>query len=570
MREMRSSAPHSASVAVVGAGPVGSCVAIEAALRGLDVVVVESRSANGIPSAKCNTVAARTMETFRRFGISDKVRAAGLPDDYPTDVIYAASIAGPEIVRIAQPSRNERHLAGFPDSDWRTPEPVVRLSQIYLEPILWDRLRSLPNVHVLHDTVVERYEQHAEGVTAHARRDDGTEALIASRFLVGADGGRSTIRRAMGVELIGDTEIGRTRTSLVRCPEIRKLFGDRRPAWMSWIVNHLVKGNVIAIDGEDLWLLHRSVPGVEFDELDLDESIQNLLGADHSVSYEVLSHEDWVGRRLVAERFRDGNVFITGDAAHLWVPFAGYGMNAGIADGVNLAWLLSAVIKGWAPESILGAYEAERLPITEQVSRLAMEKVLENASAIGGGVPPIELSDPGPPGQEIRDFVAPILRDINLPQFAPAGLNFGYYYDSSPIISYDGSEAPNYTMGEVTPSTVPGCRMPHFEASGVPILDLLGPDYTLIQFNPDIDCSEFLGASERAGLPITVVVTQRPPDQDVFVHDLLIVRFDQHVAWRGNVLSQHLTLIDVLLGRVSQSGYLISRSTRPSYPTVST
>ena len=468
------------------------------------------------------------METFRRFGIADAVRNAGLPDDYPTDVIYATSIAGPEIVRIAQPSRNERHQGGFPDSDWLTPEPVVRVSQIYLEPILWDRMRILPNVLVLNDTTVERYEQSSEGVTVYARHDDGSEVMVASRFLVGCDGGRSTIRKAMGVDLVGDAEIGRTRTSLVRSTEIRKLFGDRRPAWMNWVINDRVKGNVIAIDGEELWLLHRSVPGSDFEEVELDRSIQDLLGADHRVDYDVLSHEDWIGRRLVADRFRDGHVFIAGDAAHLWVPYAGYGMNAGIADGVTLAWLLSAVAKGWAPESILAAYEAERLPITDQVSRLAMEIVLQNAAAISGGSPPPELSDPGPAGQEIRDFLSPILRDMNIPQFAPAGLNFGYFYDASPIISYDGTEPPPYTMGDVTPSTVPGCRMPHFEVGDTPILDLLGPDYTLIRFDPTIDLSAFLRISHDTGLPIVVVDAERPAVPEVFNHNLLIVRFVAH------------------------------------------
>ena len=538
-----------AAIVVAGAGPVGTCLAIDAALRGLEVVVVEPRAADEAPSAKCNTVAARTMETFRRFGIAEEVRGAGLPDDFPTDVIYTTSVAGPEIVRIAQPSRNERHLDGYPDSGWATPEPVVRVSQLFLEPILWARMRSLPSVTVLHDTTVEGYEQDADGVTTRARRADGTELVLRSRFLVGCDGGRSTIRRAMGVRLTGDAELGNTRTSLVRSSAIRGLFGDRRPAWMSWIVNDRVRGNVVAIDGVERWLLHRAVPpGCAFDDLDFDGSIQALLGAAEPVPYEVLGHEDWTGRRLVAERFRDGNVFIAGDAAHLWVPYAGYGMNAGIADACSLAWLLSAVLTGWAPESILDAYEAERLPITDQVSRLAMDIVLENAAAMGASAPPPELADPGPAGQELRDQIGPILRDINPAQFAPEGLNFGYFYDSSPIIVGDGSTAPTYTMGSATPSTVPGCRMPHLDVDGRPILDLLGPDYTLVRFDPDVDVSAFVDATDDAGLPLVTVDAPRPADREVFAHPLVIVRADQHVAWRGDALGADRPLIDHLRG----------------------
>jgi 2-polyprenyl-6-methoxyphenol hydroxylase-like FAD-dependent oxidoreductase len=493
------------------------------------------------------------METFRRFGIADEVRAAGLPDDFPTDVIYTTSIAGPEIVRIAQPSRAERHLGGFPDSDWLTPEPVVRVSQIYLEPILDARLRSSPNVTVLNDVVVERYEQDGESATTYARRRDGEEVVLTTRFLVGCDGGRSTIRKTMGVALVGDAELGRTRTSLVRTRDIRPLFGDRRPAWMSWVVNPEVRGTVVAIDGSELWLLHRLVPGDDFESIDLDASIQALIGADEPIGYEVVHHEDWTGRRLVAERFRDGNVFLAGDAAHLWVPYAGYGMNAGIADGVELAWLLSAVLTGWAPPAILDAYEAERLPITDQVSRLAMDLVLQNAAALADRPPTPELADPGPAGDERREVIGPILRDLNLPQFAPEGLNFGYFYDDSPIIAYDDTPPPLYTMGEATPSTVPGCRLPHFLVDGEPVLDRLGPDYTLIRFDPEIEVGALVGAAAAAGVPLAVVDAARPETPPVFEHPLVVVRFDQHVVWRGHDVRDAPQLVDRLRATPSDS-----------------
>ena len=106
----------------------------------------------------------------------------------------------------------------------------------------------------------------------------------------------------------------------------------------------------------------------DFESVDRDQSIRDILGVDYSFKYEIISKEDWFGRRLVANRFRDGHVFLCGNSAHVWVPYAGYGMNAGIADAANLAWLLAARLNGWGGPSILDAYEAERLPeITEQV-----------------------------------------------------------------------------------------------------------------------------------------------------------------------------------------------------------
>jgi 2-polyprenyl-6-methoxyphenol hydroxylase-like FAD-dependent oxidoreductase len=525
----------SATLAVAGAGPVGLSLAIEAAMRGLDVVVIELREPRQPPNAKCNTVGARSMEAFRRFGIAAEVRAAGLPDDYPTDVLFCTALNGHEITRIRLPSRNERDSKNFLDSRWLTPEPMVRVSQIFLEPILFDRLAREPKVTILNNTRVAGYEQDPDGVRVRCETGDGRDLVVQARFLAGCDGGRSTVRRAMGVRLVGDAELGRMRTSLVRSPAIRDLFGDRRPALFSFVTNEKVRGSVVAIDGEERWLLHRRVPREKgFDELDFDQSIRDMLGVGEELTYEVINHEDWTGRRLVAERFRDGSVFLAGDAAHIWVPWGGYGMNAGIADGVELAWLLSAVVKGWAPLGILDAYEAERLPITDQVSRLAMNKGQELVDAWGTPSEIAEMSRDGEAADRRRATVAPVLLDINVPQFTPEGLNFGYYYDASPIIVYDGESPPPYTMGSATPSTVPGCRMPHFWVDGTSIYDRLGLDYTLLRFDPAVDVTPLMSAAVSAAVPFELCDVRRPDSPDVFQRSLLIVRPDQHVAWRGD------------------------------------
>ncbi|MGN0065715.1 MAG: FAD-dependent monooxygenase [Nocardioides sp.] len=538
-------------IVVAGAGPVGTCLAIDAALRGVDVVVVEARAADDPPDAKCNTIASRTMETFRRFGIAEEVRAAGLPDDYPTDTVYATSLSGPELTRITMPSRAERPRSGFHDDHWPTPEPMVRESQLWLEPILRAKLLSLPNVRFLARTEVTGHAQDADGVTVRCRDLDEDRSFdLQAAYLVGCDGGASRVRKAMGVRLAGDAEIARTRTTLVRSSGIRALFGDRRPAWMTWVVNHQARGNVVAIDGEDLWLVHRALPTGEtdFEALDADQSLRDVLGVGPDFAYEVLKHEDWVGRRLVASRFRDGRVFLAGDAAHLWVPFAGYGMNAGIADAVNLSWLLSAVLEGWADPGIIDAYEAERLPITEQVSRFAMAKLEENAAAMSERSAPRVLSSRGLLGRALRRRLGRRLFEINVPQMSPEGLNFGYYYEASPIIVADGEQAPAYDMGSFTPSTVPGCRLPHFTVDGTSVLDLLGPRYTLLRLDPAVDVSGLAGS----GLPLVVVDVPRPPEP-AFRHALLLVRADTHVVWRGDSLPHDTTALVALLRGVPTS-----------------
>lgn len=537
-----------APIIVAGAGPVGTCLAIDAAMRGVRVIVIEPRGAGDPPDAKCNTIAARTMETFRRFGIAEQVRAAGLPDDYPTDTIYTTSLAGPELTRITMPSRAERASPGFLDSDWPTPEPMVRESQLWLEPILREKMAAMEAVRFLPRTEATGYTQDADGVTVHCRDIDEDRSFdLRSAYFVGCDGGTSRVRKAMGVGLSGDAEIARTRTSLIRSSAIKALFGNRRPAWMSWVINHKARGNVVAIDGEDLWLVHCGLWGgnKDFDSIDLDQSIRDVLGVDADFPFEIIKHEDWIGRRLVADRFRDGRVFVAGDAAHLWVPYAGYGMNAGIADAMNLSWVLCAAVNGWADPAIVDAYEAERLPITDQVSRFAMGKLEENSAALGGRAVPQSLSS--------RNFIAKILRkklgaklySINAAQMSPVGLNFGYYYTGSPLIVEDGEKAPDYDMGTFTASTVPGCRLPHFRVDGASILDLLGADYTLIRFDPQVEVSRLVDTE----LPFRVVDAAQPADR-AFRHKLLIVRADTHIAWRGDAIPDDaLALADRLRGK---------------------
>ena len=119
----------------------------------------------------------------------------------------------------------------------------------------------------------------------------------------------------------------------------------------------------------------------DFESVDRDRCLRLVVGVGPDFDYEVISKEDWYGRRLIADKFRDRRVFVCGDAAHIWVPFAGYGMNAGIADAMNLSWMLAGVLHGWADPAILHAHEAERWPITEQVSHYAMNTSVAMARA---------------------------------------------------------------------------------------------------------------------------------------------------------------------------------------------
>src|SRR3979409_1106707 len=143
-------------VLIVGAGPVGLTLAIDLAWRGVDVTGVETRARPAPPEPKCNHVAARTMEIFRRLGVAEKVRDAGLPADYPHDISYRTTFTGQELTRIRIPCRRDRFTAkNGPDCNWPTPEPPHRINQIFLEPILFEHAAAQPRIRIISRTSVE-------------------------------------------------------------------------------------------------------------------------------------------------------------------------------------------------------------------------------------------------------------------------------------------------------------------------------------------------------------------------------------------------------------------------------
>ncbi|HEY5210317.1 MAG TPA: FAD-dependent oxidoreductase [Stellaceae bacterium] len=539
------------SVLIVGAGPVGLTLAIDLAWRGIDVMMVETRHRGEPPSVKCNHVAARSMEVFRRLGLVEEVRDAGLPAEFPNDIAYRTTATGIEVARIPIPGRATRYTdKSGPDGWWPTPEPAHRINQIYLEPILFRHAAAMPTLRILTRTRCDEVTQSARGVTASVLDlDTGERQSIACDYLVGCDGGRSEIRRAIGATLSGDAVVQRVQSTFIRAPSLLGLM-RHPPCWGTFAVNPRRTGNMYAIDGRETWLIHNYLrPGEDdFDAVDRDRCIRLILGVGADFDYEIISKEDWIGRRLVADRFRDRRVFLCGDAAHIWVPMGGYGMNAGIADAANLAWLLAARVKGWGAPAILDAYEAERQPITEQVSRFAMDHAI--ALSRQRAAVPEDIEAPGAAGDATRAQFGRALYDLNVNQYCAGGLNFGYFYDASPIIAYDGEAAPAYTMADFMPSTVPGCRTPHLWLhDGRSLYDALGPDFTLLRFDRSIDVGPLVAAAQARQFPLAVLDVEAEAAAALYPRKLLLSRPDVHVAWRGDAApADPLALIDQVRG----------------------
>ncbi|MDE2007183.1 MAG: FAD-dependent monooxygenase [Rhodospirillales bacterium] len=524
-----------APVLIVGGGPVGLSLAMDLARRGVRVVVAEARARGVPPSVKCNHVAARTMEAFRALGIARAIREApGLPEDYPNDVAFRTTTTGVEFARIHIPCRRDRYTdRSGPDGHWPTPEPPHRINQIYLEPALAAAAEARTEITLLWGTRVTGFAESADGVLAAAEDADGP-IEIAADWMVGCDGAHSEIRRAIGARFTGDAAVSRTQSTDIRAPDLLARM-RAPPAWSLQSYNPRRSANMFAIDGRERWLVHNYLrpDEADFAAVDRDRCLRDIMGVDEGFRIEILGREDWIGRRMLADRFRRGRVFLCGDAAHIWVPFAGYGMNAGITDATALSWMLAATIAGWGGTGLLDAYEAERWPITEQVSKYAMDTAQRLAGA--RGAVPEAIEDPGAAGAAARaDFGARLLA-LNTPQFCCGGLNFGYFYDRSPIVAYDGEAAPGYTMDRFTPATVPGCRAPHlWLIDGGSLYDALGPWFTLIRRDPRADAAPIAAAAAAQGVPLSVLDLRAEEAAALYPEAMVLVRPDRHIAWRGN------------------------------------
>ena len=546
-------------VLIVGGGPVGLTLAMDLAWRGIDVVVAERRPPDDPPNVKCGQIGARSMETFRRLGVADKLRGIGLPADYPNDIVSATSVTGIELSRVLIPARGARPTpaAVGPDTAWPTPEHTHRCNQKFFEPVLFAHAAAQQRIRILHRTEIMDLAQGEQGVTASAvDLDSGTRTSIACDYLVGCDGASSFVRKSIGSEFVGAPVLQYAQSFHIRAPQLRSLLPGK-PAWLYFSLNPRRCGVTMAVDGRETWNIQNfSHPGESrLDHLDRDWVIRSILGVGPDFEYELLSCEDWVARRLVANKLRDRRVFICGDAAHVWMPLGGFGMSAGIADAANLAWKLAGVLHGWATAEILDAYEAERQPITDQASRIISDighQVMMQRHELS---PDIERLDAI--GEAARTAAGQLAYALDVEQQCCGGLNFGYFYDRSPIIAYDREQAPTYTMGTFTSTTVPGCRAPHIWIEGRRSLyDAMGPDYTLLRLDPAAGISGIVAAAAQRGLPLGVLDVRSPEASVLYRHKLVLVRPDQHVAWRGDAEpADPLDLVDLVRGatRVSMA-----------------
>lgn len=513
-------------VIIVGAGPSGIATAIELASNGVSCIVIEqSERAGYAPRAKTTHV--RTRELLRRWGIADKLaEASPFGVDYPSDVYFVTALSGKEIARI------ENAMYCAPEKDQRYSEHGQWIPQYKLEAVLRDHALSHPQIDIRYGCEFLSFSQDEQAVCVSVRTagKDEPDVLIGS-YLVGADGARSAVRRAMGASMEGKSGLSRNYNIIFRAPGMRDAH-PHGPGIMYWQVNKHAPSMIGPMDQDDIWFfMPTGVPqDASYSAEDAADLIRRSTGIDLPI--EVLSHDVWIANRLLATTYRAGRAYLVGDACHLHPPFGGYGMNMGVADGVDLGWKLAAVISGWGGEALLESYERERRPTHEYV----LEEAESNHALIPHTMLRPHLDEESPEGEAARrDLAAEIL--ANKPaEFRALGVVLGYCYDDSPIIVREPGEGSWQKCRTYQPSALPGSIAPHYWLDdGRSLYDLFGKGFTLLVFDTEHDDAVASILEEAAGLgvPVTVVPISNPSIAALYAEPLAVVRPDQHVAWRG-------------------------------------
>ncbi len=539
---MRSEGAIDVPVVIIGAGPVGLTLSLELSARGIrHLVMGQDLSTSTHP--KCNTTNARSMEHFRRLGLSEKIRFGGLPSDYPSDIVYTTRLGCEEIVRVQFPSpRSAVELARERATIWPTPEPQHRISQIYLESILFEEARTREPSDVRMGWQMQKFQEFPSRVEVGAVEVATDRSITVNcKWLVGCDGARSAVRNQLGIALTGISgtrrEIfgGTMVATYYQSRELARLLQDRK-GFMYWTLNPDIRSVTVAIDGRDRFLTHFQLPeGSDSRTVTAADVFTKIVGRDADIS--VLSSAVWkAGLQLVAERFSTKRVFLAGDAAHLFTPTGGFGMNTGIDDVMNLGWKIAAAEQGWAGDGLLDSYDAERRPIGYRNTRAA-SKV---ADTIAGFTIPINIEADGAPGQEARRFVARQIENIAVEEFQTTGVQLGVRYEDSPIIVPDGTEAPPDEPTQYVPSGRPGSRLPHFyRTDGTSIYDQLGAGFTFLNGSGlSIDLTAYRRSKPSGCVPIEQLMVSEPGINVLLQGKYLLIRPDQHVAWRSDELPQ--------------------------------
>ncbi|MDX3690183.1 FAD-dependent monooxygenase [Streptomyces europaeiscabiei] len=380
---------HHVPVLVVGGSLVGLSASVFLGRLGVPHMLVERHAGTSIhPRGRGNNV--RTMELFRAAGVEQGIRRAAATLAGNHGILQTPTLVGDAGEWLFKEIDAGGGLARFSPSSW------CLCSQNDLEPVLIEHAAQYGG-DLRYSTEMMSFDSDPSGVTAIVKsRDTGEHTTIRADYLIAADGPRSPIREQLGIGHSGPGDLFHNVSVTFHSRGLAEVVGDRRFI-VCYLTNPDADGALLPVDNRENWVFHapwhpeHGETLEEFTEERCVEHIRRAVGV-ADLDVEITGKAPWHAAQRVAGSYRSGRVFLAGDSAHEMSPTGAFGSNTGIQDAHNLAWKLAAVLGGWAGESLLETYDAERRPVAEATSARAAARSVEHshpgfapAPGVGGG-----------------------------------------------------------------------------------------------------------------------------------------------------------------------------------------
>lgn len=547
-------------VLIAGGGPVGLMTALELNKQGVKAILIE-RNPTTTRHPKMDITNGRSMELFRRWGVHEKLRAVAIPESHGFNIIWLTNLVGHELTRFEYPTVAEyREQAKAANDGTRTLEPAMRVSQVFIEPVLKEHLENeCPNIDVRFGWALKSFVQDEDGVTATIKHyETGETQQIRSLYLAGCEGAGSVTRKSLGIPIDEIDVFG-----IIKRAGIFKVIGHglreatrglKKPSGKVYMIHftspekdlferfgevwHIQSpdGNVIISQNDkDTWTMHTALrEGEEIDKIDPKKKLFDFVGREFECTINIANA--WTPRLCVIDKFGEGRAWLAGDAVRQVTPAGGYGMNTGVGDALALGWALGAIINGWGSPKLLEAYQAERRPVALRNRQASGEYMLVRFKAMM--TMRNAMYEESAKGERIRKKIRDTILGLGNLENEAIGIEAGYRYDNSPVICYDeDSTPPSFEWDKLKASTYPGLRAPGiWLEDGTPIHDLFGDQFTLICFE-DADTSAFENAAKQRNVPLKVLNIRDRNAAKIYEKKLILIRPDQHVVWRGDSIT---------------------------------
>jgi len=555
-------------VLIAGGGPFGLMLANELGRRDIQCLLVDPKASTAF-NPQANATQARTMEHFRRLGFAQEIRAQGLPPHHPTDITYLTRFSGIELARLRLPTAAAAPQAiKAMSGSWSAAELPHRVSQKFVEVTLRQHAEKWLSNDIRYGWKLESFKDESlssnntgsiaasHPIQARIQQVNSAEPDsldVRAKYFIGADGARSFVRHELGIAWGGATGFkrnfmgGKMLAVYLKAPHFYEQNPNDR-AWMYVIVNPELRAFIMSVDGVSEFAFHVQMADDAATEALTAEDAKRLfaLAYGQAMDIEILSMATWLaGHALVAESFQKGRVFLGGDAVHLFTPTGGLGYNTAVEDAVNLGWKLSAVLKGQAQTTLLESYEIERKPLAIRNTGYAKQF----ADSIGLFDADKALEDISPAGEQARSIASDYLNGHARREFNIPGVTFGGRYIHSPLIVEDGTQAPADAANTYIPSACPGGRPPHaWLPDGSSLFDHFNFEWTLLVLGEDKgplaqDALKFSEAALQCHLDFKVLRFDSQELLDLYEANLVLIRPDQIVAWRGTNAHQAMQVL---------------------------